>query len=421
MKWDIFCTVIDNFGDIGITWRLSRQLAAEHHIAVRLWVDDLEAFQKIRPEINPILDRQSLAGVEIRRWTTPFSNFDAEDRVGDVVIEALACNLPEPFIQLMATAQPVWLNLEYLTAEDWAPGVHGLPSPHPRWPLTKYFFVPGFVPETGGLIRENTLISTRKAFQDDARQQAAQRSISFWPLINVAQPDMRSTPSEIQISLFSYSNRALPALLNTWANGLQPVRVFVPQGKALPDIAAWLAGDQAPALPAAGTTLQRGALTLHVLPMLDQDAYDQLLWLCDLNFVRGEDSFVRAQYAGLPMVWQAYPQEEAAHLQKLAAFLDLYCAALSPPMANLIRTLWHGWNTEMTDTDAWQTGWQNWLDQLPALRLHARNWAAHLAAMPDLAANLMIFCEKLRKNDNESDTENDRMPGFSDSPSGNPQ
>ena len=44
--------------------------------------------------------------------------------------------------------------------------------------------------------------------------------------------------------------------------------------------------------------------------------------------VRGEDSFVRAQWAALPFVWQAYPQADAAHLTKVAAFLDRYCIGL---------------------------------------------------------------------------------------------
>ncbi|WP_187492385.1 elongation factor P maturation arginine rhamnosyltransferase EarP, partial [Pantoea agglomerans] len=24
VTWDIFCTVVDNYGDIGVTWRLAR-------------------------------------------------------------------------------------------------------------------------------------------------------------------------------------------------------------------------------------------------------------------------------------------------------------------------------------------------------------------------------------------------------------
>ena len=44
LAWDIFCTVIDNYGDIGICWRLARQLRVDDGQRVRLWVDDLTSF-----------------------------------------------------------------------------------------------------------------------------------------------------------------------------------------------------------------------------------------------------------------------------------------------------------------------------------------------------------------------------------------
>jgi uncharacterized repeat protein (TIGR03837 family) len=168
MTWDIFCTVVDNYGDIGVTWRLARQLADEHALPVRLWVDDLAAFQQIRPEIDPASDIQHLAGVEVRRWTSPLPDTEP----GEVVIEALACNLPDEFIHRMAARQPppVWLNLEYLSAEDWVAGVHGLPSPHPRLSLTKHFFMPGYTRQTGGLTRERWLTTERDAFQAGGKQ-----------------------------------------------------------------------------------------------------------------------------------------------------------------------------------------------------------------------------------------------------------
>lgn len=378
MTWDLFCSVIDNYGDIGVTWRLARQLAVEHRLPVRLWVDDLNAFRQLRPEIDPTLMEQQLAGVSIRRWTTPM----ADAIPGDVVIEALACNLPDCFIDRMAILQPppVWLNLEYLSAEDWVNGVHGLPSPHPRLPLNKHFFMPGYTAGTGGLPREHWLSAERDAFVQDSGARAAFFSRLGLPTQN---------DEALHISLFSYENRALTGLLQAWTDDSRPVRVFVPYGKAVPQIAAWLGTNTCPA----GENWQCGALELHVLPMLAQDDYDRLLWACDLNFVRGEDSCLRAQYAAKPLIWQAYVQDADAHLAKLDAFLDLYCADLDASLAVQVREFWRAWNEE---TDLGEQ-WPRWRAALPALTAHARAWDTHLAAQTDLATNLLTFCRKWLK------------------------
>lgn len=401
MTWDLFCSVVDNYGDIGVTWRLARQLAAEHGLPVRLWVDDLNAFQQIRPEIDPALAQQQLSGVTIRHWTTALD----QTTPGEVVIEALACNLPMDFIERMAARKPppVWLNLEYLSAEDWVAGVHGLPSPHPRLPLTKYFYMPGYTAGTGGLPRERWLSAERDAFQAEAnvgrKSDSAFRRMNSPASAEVGQPSggrrhsafppYKLPADALLISLFSYENLALPGLLQAWAAGDRPVQVRVPVGKALPAIAAWF--GKTTGLP--GMTWQRGALTLHVLPMLDQDSYDHLLWESDLNFVRGEDSCLRAQYAARPMVWQAYVQEEDTHFAKLDALLARYCADMDPRLAELTRAFWHAWNTESDLRELWP----HWCAALPALSAHARAWDTHLAAQTDLATNLLTFCRKWLK------------------------
>jgi uncharacterized repeat protein (TIGR03837 family) len=361
---------------------------------VRLWVDDLTAFRCLRPEIDPSLDTQQLFGVEVRRWTDPLPDV----KPGDVVIEALACDLPETFIAQMArtSPKPVWLNLEYLTAEPWAEGVHGLPSPHPRLPLTKYFYMPGYTPRTGGLTRESWLAQTRDAFQADSRAQAA-----FWQHLGL--PPRQA--GEMRISLFAYENAAIASLLTTLARSNFPTRLLVPEGKALAPIAAWLGL----------TTLQAGEvhahrhLTVHVLPMLDQDGYDRLLWACDVNFVRGEDSFLRAQFAARPLVWQAYPQEGRTHFAKLDAFLDLYCAAMPDDLAATTRRLWHAWNEESGVGALWPA----FVADLEALDEHARLWSSRLLEQQDLASKLMIFCAKVK--------EKARIVGFPETPAGHPR
>ncbi|PIV87526.1 MAG: elongation factor P maturation arginine rhamnosyltransferase EarP [Hydrogenophilales bacterium CG17_big_fil_post_rev_8_21_14_2_50_63_12] len=380
--WDIFCSVIDNFGDIGVAWRLARQLATEYTISVRLWVDNLAAFHHIYPEINVSAATQFLYGVEIRQWATPLPAIEP----GCVVIEALACHLPSSFIQAMAekSPPPVWINLEYLSAENWVAGVHGLPSPHPRLPLTQYFFMPGYIMGTGGLPREDGLYRTRDDFQRNSDAQSR-----FWASLGLPEIDERRLRRCLRISLFSYESAALASLLTACSQGDRPIDLVVPWGKAVPQITAWFAAANV----RIGDTLRRGNVQVHVLPMLSQDDYDRLLWACDCNFVRGEDSFVRAQFAARPLIWQAYRQEEGAHTDKLDAFLDRYCADLPPAMDHLVREMWQAWNRE----EAIGALWPAWIEALPLLSDHARDWATQLAEQPDLASNLVKFINKLLK------------------------
>ena len=376
--WDIFCAVVDNYGDIGVCWRLAQQLVAEHGLVVRLWVDDLAPFHKICPEIDLTATAQSCRGVEVRHWRKPFPPVTPGE-IPDVVVEAFACHLPEAYENAMAAREPkpVWINLEYLSAEAWVTGCHGLPSPHPRLPLTKHFFFPGFVPGTGGLLAEAGLAQRRDAFQQDPRALSV-----FWQSIGLVAP----ADHELTVSLFSYHNLAVAELLEAWAKGEGAVRCLVPEGKVLKEVAGFFGRPEV----RAGDVLRQGSLEICVLPFLQQDRYDQLLWACKLNFVRGEDSLVRAQWAARPLVWYIYPQDEGAHWAKLAAFLDLYCADLAPVTAMGLRTFWQSWNRQEAVGQAWPGFWQHQAE----LETHARRWAGQLASIGLLAKNLVHYCQQ---------------------------
>ena len=375
-SWDIFCTVIDNFGDIGVCWRLARQLAQEHGHTVRLWVDDLGSFARLAPEIDPAATRQRLAGVDVHRWHTEADQpFDAP-APHDVVIEAFACHLPESFLAAMAAAprKPVWINLEYLSAEHWVSENHAMASPHPRLPLTKHFFFPGFAQGTGGLPRESMLGASRDAFRASPAAHA-----TLWHRLGV-----RPATGTLKVSLFAYANPALPALLEQWRDGSTTIECFVPQGLAATKIAEWLG-----AAPTPGTTHIRGNLAVHGIPFVRQEHYDELLWACDVNFVRGEDSFVRAHWAARPMVWQIYPQDDHAHRVKLDAWLERFARAGVAPQASAALTAFsHAWNGYGDAPD-----WVSLQSQLPALDAGMERWQRQLQHLGDLAANLVAFSE----------------------------
>lgn len=347
-NWDIFCRVIDNFGDIGVCWRLARQLANEHGRQVRLWVDDLGSLQLICPEIAKDRHTQMIQGVAVHRWEAS----TVVDRVVDVVVEAFACDLPSAYLQAMADAKakPRWINLEYLTAEPWAESCHGMASPHPTLPLIKYFFFPGFSPPTGGLLREGGL-----------------------PL-----PDIKQS-ADLEISLFCYETAPVSELLGALASSPIPVRCYVPPGKPLAAVTFHLGG--------AGPW-RLGNARIEPIAFLALDDYDALLRRCGINFVRGEDSFVRAQWAGHPFIWQVYRQEEDAHLVKLEAFLDRYCVDAPSATANAIRGLFRAWNTGNGLVPAWQV----FLALRDEISRHNQRWRDNLCRMPDMATALINFC-----------------------------
>ncbi|GHT93163.1 hypothetical protein AGMMS49545_11940 [Betaproteobacteria bacterium] len=345
---DLFCKVIDNLGDIGVCWRLARQLAVEHGLAVRLWVDEPAPLAALAPD--------DVAGVRVCLWSEPL----VFETVADVVIEAFGCELPENYVRAMAAqpSPPVWINLEYLGLEDWVEGCHGMASPHPRLPLTKHFFFPGFTARTGGLLRETDLLSGATA--------SRRRTMAGTPSLPEEDP--------LLVSLFCYDPAPFAPLLTAWLEDDAPLVCLVPPGKPLAVARACLQGD-------APWTM--GNVRIVPIPFLSQDDYDELLFACDLNFVRGEDSFVRAQWAGKPFVWQIYPQEEDAHRQKLDAFLDRYRP--DPCLARF----WRAWNGR--DADFTQD-WRRLRQALPEVARHNRAWREKLLAQKDLASALVNFC-----------------------------
>lgn len=325
MQWDLFCRVIDNHGDLGVCWRLSCDLAARGH-AVRLWVDEASALGWMAP--------QGTGGVQVCAWTE-----EEPPDVGDIVIEAFGCDPPPAFVQAMARrpSPPVWINLEYLSAEAYVERSHGLPSPQPSG-LTKWFFFPGFSTRTGGLLREPGLMQAWS--RHDARAWLTARG---WA----------PRPGERVVSLFCYDQPRLGEWLPLLAAA--PTQLLATPGHAARQLQALHLPD---------------GLRVVELPWLTQPDYDRLLWSCDLNAVRGEDSFVRAQWAGRPMLWQVYPQHDGAHAAKLEAWLDRCLDGASAPLSGAIRQVQRHWNgmaavpAALPDLAAWRGLHEAWREQL---------------------------------------------------------
>ena len=314
LLWEIFCTVIDNHGDLGVCWRLARQLQDAGQ-RVRLWVDNASALTWMASTAA------QLPGVAVHPWAQASQAEVLQDLPpADAWIEAFGCEIPPAFVAHAVgtrAQQPVWINLEYLSAEDWVPRMHGLPSPVMSGPAkgwTKRFVYPGFTAGTGGLLREADLL---------ARQQAFERSA--WRTQRL--PDLPLKPARERrwISLFCYEPAGLPQLLAQLAGSPDDLLLVTPGRPAAAVQQALQGWAQAP--------------HWHALPYCAQDDFDALLWACDLNFVRGEDSLVRALWAGQPFVWHIYPQDDHAHHAKLEAFLDWLQA---PGSLRQFHRVWNG-------------------------------------------------------------------------------
>lgn len=317
LKIDIFCQIIDNFGDIGVTWRLSKQLAQSYGYQVRLWLDQLDTASKLIPQLAPyrpqahLLNEQNLQidGVTLAYWQ---ADQDLQSQPAEIVIEAFACELPQSYQLNMVDNTVCWLNLEYLSAESWVEQFHLQSSIQSLNGLRKIFYFPGFTHKTGGLIRENSLIQDIENYQQIISQ------------------SKHLTTNKLKISLFTYPHAAVNALLSALTLAPYPIECHTPMTSIQANLAEFFA-----CAIQAGERYQRGNLTVVTSEFLSQDEYDHLLWQCDLNFVRGEDSLVRAIWAGKPFIWLPYQQSDDVHLDKLTAFLDLYWGKNAKALASI--------------------------------------------------------------------------------------
>ena len=386
MLWDVFCRVIDNLGDIGVCWRLCADLAARGQ-QIRLWVDDSTALDWMAPGAR----HGQFLGIQVLPWQQA-RQADLLHTLprADVWTEAFGCEIPPAFVAHFAqeplAPRPCWINLEYLSAEPYVERCHGLPSPVLHGPATgwtKYFYYPGFTRKTGGLLREADLprplptlptLPTAADAADAADAQADADAAHF-----LADCGIPAAPGQL-VSLFCYEPLLLGSYLRHLASAEAPTHLLVTHGRAHSAVKALL-----------GAQTRLGALHVSYLPLLSQVAYDRLLAVCQLNFVRGEDSVLRALWAAKPFVWHIYPQDDGVHRTKLEAFMEQL--QLSEPVRALHRA-WNGFADRPDLAGSWHAALHPaalsaWQTQVLAAR-------ARLLAMDDLCTQLIQFVQKHR-------------------------
>ena len=375
MRIDLFCRVIDNWGDAGVCWRLARQLVRERGASVRLWIDQPQVLNAWLDELGDMPLLQVCAWDEARDWSAVAP--------ADCVIEAFACDIPAEYAASMARCivKPHWLNLEYLSAETWVEGAYLLPSPQSGG-LNKVFFFPGFTEHTGGLLRERDLLANRDRF-------VAQHP-RYWSDVT----GFEWEHDTLKISLFGYENMPLQAWLPVLIDGEVPVQLAVTAGKASEALKqAWVAlkpsCDQCDGDP---VQWQAGQLSVRFLPMLTQVQYDQLLWSADINMVRGEDSLVRALWAGKPLTWDIYKQDDDVHWEKLRAFAQMYGEPLPEPIALAWSDWLMLWNAgTQADEAPLRQAWERWVVLREPMRQAAQQRSVALAQQSDLLDRLWTY------------------------------
>jgi uncharacterized repeat protein (TIGR03837 family) len=343
---DIYCKVVDNWGDAGFCWRLARYLRHFENATVRLIVDGLATFNALGLSTAVAAE----FGVALLDWQVAPQN-----ELPDILIGAFACEIVDEVsrnISKQANSEKgqhcLWINLEYLSAEPWVDTHHWMPSLKPDG-ATEMFFIPGFTLASGGILGEDfTKVSNNELLQ----------AIHLPPKSN----------SERWVSLFCYPNAPLQMLCEVTTS----IKLLVPNGVDLSMLK----------LP------PNHPVKIHRIPHLTQPQYDALLRYCDFNFVRGEDSWVRAQIAGKPFIWQPYVQSEGTHLLKLNAFCDeLELVAGPPPLWREAMNAWSEMHTDKTNPIATLLS----TDEGVFLSLcnEFSQWQAHLASQTSLTTRLM--------------------------------
>lgn len=356
---DIFCDVIDNFGDAGVCWRLANICANEKDANVNLYINDVETLSKITGG-SPIRPPQKVDNIFVRNW-----NEALERPPSEVVIETFGCRLPESFEKRMAAMRPtpVWINLEYLSAEDWVEGCHCLPSPHPSLNIEKTFFFPGVTDKTGGVMLEKDYAEEKQKFL--LQKTAFLRSFDF-------------DPSVFTVFVFCYPSPVLKDFYAALLKDGRSINLLVPRSAAAEILLTEHKQQNCP------------FINLRVAEMVKQSAFDQFLWASDALIVRGEDSFVRAQLSGKPFIWNIYPQTEETHIKKLKAFAERI-----KPYYGRFFDLWLkanlAWNMNGEELGE---AWPKWRDSQSKMRSCAQHWLDHLVSIGSLGENLWAYIQK---------------------------
>lgn len=357
MKITVLCKVVDNFGDVGVMFRLVKQmqLVATKPLEINIVIDDLISFNKIYNKINPQKDFQQIDGLNIYNWKSEefchseFIKNDGEKM--SVILECFQCGRPDWMEKILfdeklnRTVQVIMID--YLTAEKYAEDFHCLESLTRSKKVQKINFMPGFTEKTGGLIIDKE-----------------------WEKL----PDYNQRGKNL---VFTYERdwTGLVGALKSFGR-----EVCVAQGRGLKSFETAWGNDNG----------------LIELPYLNQNEWDKMMKECSVLFIRGEESMSRACLSGIPFVWHAYPQSDEYQLVKVNALLERMSRHFKNEDFEIIKEVWLCFNSpeKKVGVAAMMTACSKFLNKADSLVYGFRDFALDLRKNGDLAANLMTLIEK---------------------------
>ena len=305
---DIFCEIIDNYGDIGVVYRTAKELQKIFPKSkIRVFLNRLDEFKKINSQVID-LPSQNIDGIEYITFDYLRDNAN-KLLTAQVIIEAFGCQIPKEYIEIAYDNSELLINLEYLSAEDWIEDFHLQSSPLGRGKLKKVFFMPGFTEKSGGVIADSNYLE---------RIQRVLENKEFYEKKYLS--DIEDRENKIIGTLFSYEKNFTPLLEDL--KKLDKDVVILAMGEKTQDSLRKILKNFS--IEDFRNSLKYGKIEIRFLNFLNQEEYEELINIVDFNFVRGEDSFIRAVLTGKPYMWHIYCQEEYAHMDKIEGFLDKY-------------------------------------------------------------------------------------------------
>ena len=282
---DIFCQVIDNYGDVGVAYRLAREFKRVYlNKKLRFIINQMEELNLIKKsEEIEIITYQDISKIE---------------NSADLIIESFGCEIPKEYMDRALKNSKLIINLEYFSAEDWVDDFH-LQESFLGENLKKYFFIPGLSKKSGGILLDNEFLERKKKVTKNKRYYLKKIGINEkYDLIG---------------SVFSYEKN-FDFLIEELKKLDKKILLLILSEKTQKNFIKYF-----------DNVNNYDKIKFVKLPFFTYDKYEELLALCDFNLVRGEDSFVRALLLGKPFLWHIYPQEGNTHIKKLESFLEKYC------------------------------------------------------------------------------------------------